>query len=621
MRKLLVLLILIIILVAINWFKETKAQDLTKLSDSDRETLTRLRQKTQSPVQQADNYQTPPLYGSTTPAQGPAEKDTTGILPTDSRKLEFDQLKPFGLELFEGPHESAPPDDIAAASDYVLGPGDNLVVSLWGRVEQEYTLTVDREGKLFIPKVGELIAWGKTLDQFRTYVRQKLSSVYSDFDMNVSLGKIRSIRIYVTGEVNRPGAYTISSLTSLFNALYLAGGPSTNGSMRDVRLMRGGKQAASLDLYQLLLQGDNTSDVRLESGDAIFVPVTGPRVAIRGEIRRPAIYELKGSETALELLALAGNPTPEAHLDRVMLERVSKIKAWEVVDLNLNAAHPETVSNQPLLDGDRITVYSIFDARKNLVAVAGKVKHPGYYERKDSTRVKDLIEQGQLQDYDVYYERADLFRRYADRRQEVIPINLTEVLHGNPEKNLVLHDLDSLRIYSLQEVDREKSVFIEGEVKNPGQYPLYQNMKVGDLVFLAGSFARGASRLQGEIASTDSLGNVSLSYLRFDDSSSLETKLKEDDRVYVRQIPQWELHRTVLLQGEVQFPGEYVLSGRDETLYQLLKRSGGFTANAFPIGTIFERRSIGANLTRMQLPKLLERSAPVVEDSTGKIEA
>ncbi|MEW6049673.1 MAG: SLBB domain-containing protein [Candidatus Zixiibacteriota bacterium] len=620
MRTLLFIIVLVIVLVSLNWFLEAHAQELSELQGIDKTALARHMQLSGKANPQSGNYQSPVIYDSTPPAAGPTEPSpAVPVSVQNGKMLEFDELKPFGLELFGGPAEAAPPEEVAVSADYLLGPGDNVLVNLWGRVEQGYNLTIDREGKVFIPKVGELVAWGKTLDQFQRVAKQRLSAVYSEFDLTASLGKIRSIRIYLTGEVNRPGAYTVSSLTSLFNALYLAGGPNANGSMREIRLMRQGKAVAVLDLYKFLLEGDNASDIRLESGDAIFVPVAGARVAIRGAIRRPAIYELKGAETPTELLLLAGNATPEAHLDRVMLERISGRKEWQVLDLNLNPAQPQMVTDLPLTDGDRVTVYSIFDAKKNMVAVAGKVKHPGYYERTDSTRIADLLAQGQLQDYDVYFERADLFRKYKDHRVSVIPVNLRQVLSGDPEQNLVLNDLDSLQIYAIDHVQRTKYVFVEGEVRRPGQYPLYDSMTVADLIFLAGSFTRGASRLQGEIARTDSLGEVALLPVMFDGSDSLRT-LAEDDRLYVRPIPEWQLHRTVLLEGEVQFPGEYVMASRDETLYQLLLRAGGFTRNAFPTGIVFERRSISRNLERLQIPKLVQRSVPIVEDSAGNLE-
>ena len=640
MRKLLLLIILVIILVSLNWFTKAHAEELGQMSDDDKAALL---QKYQSMVQERDvstpTYETPQLYDSTSlvrrpegqsskPVTRPTKDATTaqrtinqfeGSNGQDRSMQSFDDLVPFGLELFNGPRESAPPDDIASAGDYILGPGDNIVISLWGRVEGEYNLTVDREGKIFVPKVGELTTWGKTLDDFRTYARNRFSSVYSEFQLNVSLGKIRSIRIYLTGEVNRPGAYTVSSLTSLFNALYLAGGPNENGSMRDIRLMRGGKQIASMDLYKFLLQGDNSSDLRLESGDAIFVPVAGTRVAIRGQIRRPAIYELTHNETSLELVTLAGNALPEAHLDRVLLERISKKAEWQVRDLNLNPTSGDKVTDIELTDGDRLTVYSIFDFKKNIVSVAGQVKHPGVYERSDSSRVLDLVMRGELQEYDVYFERADLFRRFADYRTEVISVDLQAIIAGDSSQNVLLTDRDSLHIYRIQDIERDKFVFIGGEVDRPGNYPLYDRMTVGDLIFLAGSYTRAASRLQGEIARIDSLGNVDLEYIDLNDQTSLSAELDDDDRVYIRTIPEWRLHRTVKLDGEVMFPGEYVMSSREETLSGLLKRAGGFTRNAFPKGAVFERRSINRKLDQMQVAKVLENSAPIVQDSMGRL--
>lgn len=626
MRKLIVLLILVIILVSLNWFNKLLAQDLSQLSaDQKAELLEKYRtsMQTRSAAESSDSYQTPPLYDSQVVARlpEPATTQPATAVSTETGMLlpEFETLQPFGLQLFSGPRESAPPDDIASAGDYVLGPGDNLLISLWGRAEGEYNLTVDREGRVFVPKVGELSAWGKTLDDFRAHAQQRFSQVFSEFQMNVSLGKIRSIRIFLTGEVNRPGAYTVSSLTSLFNALYLAGGPNANGSFRAIRLMRSGKAVATLDLYKFLLEGDNSSDVRLESGDAIFVPVAGARVAIRGEIRRPAVYELTHNETALQLLTLAGNAMPQAHLERVLLERISPRGEWEVKDLNLDATGEEPVTDIALVDGDRLTVYSIFNFKKNMIAVSGQVKHPGYYERTDASRVLDLVLRGELQDYDVYFDRADLFRRYADRKIEVMPIDLGAILTGDTASNILLADRDSLHIYRIQDVEREKQVYIGGEVDRPGLYPLYDKMTVSDAIFLAGSYTRQASRLQGEIARVDSLGEVSLQYVNLTHEPDMATVLQEDDRIYIRTIPEWQKHRTVRLDGEVQFPGEYVMADRDETLYGLLTRAGGFTRNAFPQGAIFERRSISRTLDRLQIPKIMENSAPIYEDSAGRL--
>ncbi len=623
MKKFLFFALLVIVLVSLNWFKNLWAQDLSNMSEDQKKELIKLyKSKNPAPSETSEVYTTPEIFEKSVDMPAALSQHQQASLAQTAaggKKLtDFSELKPFGFDLFENASEMNLSVDIAAASDYVLGPGDNILVYLWGRVEKEYNLTLDREGKIFVPQVGEIISWGLTLEQFKARAQKQFSKVYSDFDLTISLGKIRSIRIYVTGEVQSPGAYTVSSLTSLFNAIYTAGGPNKRGSMRNIKLMRAGKSEAIVDLYKFLLEGDNSVDARLETGDLIFVPVAGTRVAIRGEVRRPALYELTGKETALNLLNLAGQPTAEAHLDRVMLERVSQKSEWEVLDLNLNAKTADSANDILLKDGDRMTVYSIYDLKKNMVSIAGHVKHPGYYERNDATKVADLITRGQLQPYDVFYQRADLFRRHTNNRTEIIPINLETALMNDSTQNLVLRDLDSLHVYSINEVEWVRSVYIEGEIKRPGKYELYDGMTVEDLIFLSGSFKRSADRHEAEIARIDFSGNVEILTVDLLNEKNRQTQLKEDDQLYVRRIPEWREDRSVTIEGEVKYPGEYALISRQETLYGLLKRAGGFTEQAFPNGLVFERASIDANLKRLKVDKLIERSQPIVEDTTGK---
>ncbi|HEX2897452.1 MAG TPA: SLBB domain-containing protein, partial [candidate division Zixibacteria bacterium] len=314
---------------------------------------------------------------------------------------------------------------------------------------------------------------------------------------------------------------------------------------------------------------------------------------------------------------LAGQPTAEAHLDRVMLERVSGKAEWEVLDLNLNPKSSAGVNDILLEDGDRMTVYSIFDLKRNMVSIAGHVKHPGYYERNDSTKIADLILRGQLQPYDVFYERADLFRRHTNNRTEIIPINLEQALSNNPSQNLTLTDLDSLHVYSIIEVEWDRNVYIEGEVRRPGVFQLYDSMTVEDLVFLSGSYKRSADRHEAEIARIDHSGEVQILTIDLRNPQDKKTLLKEDDQLYIRRIPDWKVDRSVIIEGEIKYPGEYTLMSNDETLYGLLKRSGGFTERAFPDGLVFERASIEDNLIRLKVDKLIERSQPIVEDTMG----
>src|SRR5262245_47892266 len=244
--------------------------DPNQLTDEQKaELLRRFQESTARPAQDSA-YQSPDFF-LTNPDSIPPTEDSARVT-TAARPGEltpFDELRPFGSHLFEGA-ATAPPDNIASDESYVLGTGDQIIIYLWGRVDQEYSLTVDREGKIVIPKVGEVVAWGKTFADLKKELKRRLASAYSEFELSISLGKIRSIRIFLAGEVTRPGAYSVSSLTSIFNALILAGGTNANGSMRSIRLVRQGKEILNKDLYDFLLKGDNSFDERLESGDVVF---------------------------------------------------------------------------------------------------------------------------------------------------------------------------------------------------------------------------------------------------------------------------------------------------------------------------------------------------------------
>ena len=619
-------IIFILLLVAVSWFKPAFCDSMSK--DELIQQYMNSEDQYKKAASNANKYSSPDIYGQTDNGNssvkaiheniGISKIDSLSVTPeTDALIEKSEKLTPFGYDLFNAPSELTQPSEVADAADYVLGPGDNIIIYLWGKVEKEYNLTIDRQGKVFIPKIGETTAWGQTLSGFSERVKNSLSRVYTDFKISVSLGKIRSIRIYLTGEVKKPGAYTVSSLTTLFNALYMAGGPNLSGSIRNIRLIRNNSIEQTVDLYEFLLKGDTKSDVRLESGDAIFIPISGPRVAVKGQIKRPALYELASGETATQLLELAGGPTAEAYLDRIMLDRISPDDERVVIDLNLNASVTEKIDDIELADGDKLKIFSVYEMKRNIVSVAGMVKHPGQFERTDTTTLRTLIDMGELLPDNVYYERANLFRNYTDLRVEIIPVDIKKVLLG--EFNIPLWDLDSLHIYSINEIEWKKHVYINGEVKKPGQYQYYENMTVYDLIFLAGNLKRNAYLTHVELAQTDSAGNMHSRIIDLTDETMRQTKLWEDNRVFVREIPNWFLHRLVTIEGEVRFPGQYALLSRNESLYDLIKRAGGFTLQAFPKGLVLNRRSIGDDLIRQNLPDIISNSEPLWEDSTGEV--
>ncbi|MFH2035651.1 MAG: SLBB domain-containing protein [Candidatus Zixiibacteriota bacterium] len=616
MRKGLLFSVFIIILIAVSWFSPARCQ-----VPNNEELRQKYYELDKQKVASEENYDSPEIFGEMPKAVEPVSADVKNNgddydTELTGSSISEKRLLPFGYDLFSSPSELTPPSDVADLSGYILGPGDNIIIYLWGKVEKQYNLTVDRQGKIFIPKIGEMIVWGLSLEEFESKCTKKLSQAYSDFKASVSLGKIRSIRIYMTGEVKKPGAYTVSSLTTMFNALYLAGGPNLRGTMREIKVLRNNEVIKTVDMYDFLLKGESQDDIRLASGDAIFIPVTGPRVTISGEIKRPGIYELRGGEKVSELIALAGGGTASAFMDRIMLDRISPNDEREVVDLNLGS---ESIAENDLIlkDDDIITIYSIYEMRRNIVSIAGQVKHPGYFERNDSTTLKSIIEQSELLPENVYMARANLFRYHSDGRAEIIPIALKDIVAGNYD--LSLQDKDSIYIYAIDEIERKNYVHISGEIKKPGKYSLFDNMTIKDLIFLAGNFNKEAFLSNVELARADLMGNTSIINIDLSNPIQAELELQEDDHIFVRRTPDWFKNRLVTIEGEVRFPGQYALMSKNETLMSMIKRAGGFTNDAFPRGTIFQRHSISEALQRQNLSQIISNSQPIKEDSLGNL--
>jgi len=624
MKKLMLIALLVLLLVCINWLKQATAQPIPMTGERT-DGRTALHPATVAGASTVP-YATPTIFESDSLATDPTVANTGKTIRRDSQFVDdtaagggqlvlpqAGQIRRFGQDLFENP-QVGEVNNAQAPEDYRLGPGDNLIISLWGRVQQEWNLTIDRQGAVFIPKVGEIAAWGLTLAEFERRLEAQLSQVYTGFKKKVALGKIRTIKVFVYGEVRSPGGYAVSSLSSLFNALYAAGGPTANGSFRKIKLIRQ-SQTTPVDLYDFLLYGDKKCDHPLQSGDVVFVPLAGPQATVRGSVKRPAIYELVGGEKISDLLALAGGANADAYLGRLMLDRISANDAREVVDLDFTRPDRPDLA---LADGDDLSVFSIYQMRQNVVWVNGQVKHPGTFERTEGMRVADLIDKGQLLPKNVYRDRADLYRRHDDGRVEIMAVNLDRALAGDLRDNIALENLDSLHIYSTDDVERKKYVYIEGMVQRPGKYLLYDKMTVSDLVFLAGNLTESAYMLSAELARIDSLGATTILTVPLDRRpQGLETPLAENDQLFIRKIPGYQLHRNVQIDGEVTFPGTYTLTGREETLYDLIQRAGGFTPKAYPNGIVFRRKAITADLERQDINTMVAIAQPYITDSAG----
>lgn len=569
-------------------------------------------------------YYTPPLYDSAGAPSAPTEKIPTS--DSSQRHENGAELKPFGFEIFQSAEASfAPIPETPVPETYLLGPGDQLLVNLWGRADEEFNLAVDREGKIFIPKVGEMVVWGMTVPQFETKLKARLAKIYSNFHVSVMLGKLRSVKIFVLGEVKRPGGYTLSSLSTFFSALYAAGGPTERGSMRKIKILRQNREVAELDLYDFLLKGHIASDQKLETGDVVYVPVSGPQAKIKGEVRRPAVYELKGSEKIWDLIALSGGLLPTAYLKQVVLDRLQKNDQRELVNLDLSDSSGET-GGFPLRDGDEISVPSKYQFRPNVVWVAGKVKHPGGFERREGMRVKELLNDGEQLEPDAYLPRADIFRTNPDGKRELVSFSVEKLLSGDTAANLLLNDRDSVVLYGIYEVERKKFVSIEGEVKRPGRYELFENMRLSDLVFRAGNLNKNAYLLKAELARVNPGKPSDVFYVPLDSVLSApgleaDPPLAEDDKIFIREFPDWREHRVVQISGEVFFPGKYALRHENETLYELIQRAGGLTPRAFIPGISLTRQAIAQILERQNLPALIANTQLLERDTLGNVEA
>lgn len=539
------------------------------------------------------------------------------------------ELPVFGRNLFKrATTRFAPVTMGPVPENYRLGPGDELVLILTGDVQEVYPLPVTREGFVVIPNVGRVSVNGLTLDQLRNALYTYLGQVYSGVMrgpeattfFEVSIAALRRNQVFVVGEVERPGQYEVTSVSTALDALYQAGGPAENGSFRNVEIRRGDRTVATLDIYEYLTRGAATGDVPLDQGDVVFVPVRSRRVEIDGNVIRPGIYELKEQEGLRELLEVAGGIEPEADLRRIQVDRVLPADQREpgvyrrVFDVDVARALGGEGEFVPLAAGDKVYVFAVADDRRSTLTVRGNVWAPGVYGHTPGVRLSELIERaGGLRD-DTYLGRAQIVRLDpADLSRSVIPVTLNGA--DDPE----LEEFDEVVVYSVSEFREQRFVTIRGSVNNPGVYEYQDGMTLRDLVLMAGGLRDDAHLLEAEVARLDTRPDrpgelTELIAVPIDSSYAVaesgaagsdgrgssdgvsarprapEFVLSRYDDVFIRQQPGWDLQRTVSITGEVRFPGPYSLERKDERLSELLERAGGLTPDAHPGGIRFLRR-------------------------------
>lgn len=425
--------------------------------------------------------------------QGPEELsrieagfNTTSFEPFAAAQRE--PLRQYGYTTFAADVSTfAPVDDMPVGPDYVLGPGDDLTINVWGPVDATVVRTVDRNGRIVLPKVGDLRVWGLTFSQADRLIREQLSRYFRGFQTSVTMGRLRTVRVHVVGEVCQPGAYTLSSLATLTNALFSAGGPTKLGSLREVRLLRNGHQVGALDLYDFLQRGDRTRDFRLESGDTVFVPTVGEVAAIAGEVKRPAIYELRGQQRVSDLITLAGGVTPSSYLKRVQIVRAQPNAERVTVDVDLSQYYlkGDRVSNPPVNAGDLVLIYRSDPRIYNTVKLDGAVKYPGTYELKPMMRIAQLLPADKLLP-EAQAERVEIARRRPDLSVEIIPVNLKKAWGGDQDQDVLLRALDEVAVRT--ELKAARLVTLGGQIVRPGRYVIAEGERLSAVLERAGGF-------------------------------------------------------------------------------------------------------------------------------------
>ena len=507
------------------------------------------------------------------------------------------KLSQFGYELFSSKVSTfAPAENAPVSDDYVLGPGDTINVLLWGRINQTLSLQVQRDGTILMPEIGPIEVSGLTFGQTKKLIEHRGTEI-TGLQVDVTMGQVRAIQVFVIGKVAQPGLYTVSSLSHVSNALVAAGGVSKIGSLRNIQLRRENHLIGTLDLYDLLLRGDTSGDVRLEPRDVIFVPVIQPVVAVTGDVRDPAIYELSGSGTLGSVLKMAGGVTAFGYAERVQVERVENHQRRVALDLNLN---DDAAASYPVKDGDLIKVFTVLPRERNVVKAQGNVNQPGPYQWYPGMRVADLVREAQEVSDHTFFDYALVSRREGpERKTHLIPFSLDGALSSPSDpNNLRLEPEDTLTIYNLRDIADVPEVVVRGEVRKPGSYPLTPGMRVRDLLYEAGGLKDTAARDRAQLARTEVEAGSTARYVRteLDLGSALEgtqdnLPLKNGDELFIHQASNWHPSWHVTLKGEVMRPGPYAIH-EGERLASVLRECGGFRTDAYPPAAVFIRQSV-----------------------------
>ncbi len=512
------------------------------------------------------------------------------------------QKKIFGFKLFHNRELNFSPSlNLPTPESYVVGPGDQLLIDVYGASQQAYDLTVTPEGRIFVPNVGPVQVGGATIGAALARLKSSMSRIYSGMSgpnpntfLQVRLGNIRSIKVSMVGELTKPGTYVLPSFATVFNALYAAGGPNENGAFRNVQVYRNNRLISTVDIYDFLSKGDQSSNITLQDNDVIIVPPVQARVEIVGPVRREGLFEVKQGEHLEDLYVFTAGFSSQAYTDRVTVRRILNNQR-KVIDVP-----SDQFNTFELRDGDEILIGEVLDRFSNRVQVTGSVNRPGEYSFEDGDlTVKGLVEKAQGLKPEAFVNRATLYRTSDDLTLAAESLDLKGILDGT-RPDITLKNEDLLFIPSRYDIQEAYYVKISGEVGAPGTYPYAADMTVGDLILRAGGLLESATNSSIEIArrvrdaNSGKLAEISTltidSNLELSEGEKLE-KLRAFDHVFIRRSPGFEREQIVKVTGEVVYPGDFAMANANERISDVINRAGGLSPFAYPKGASLIRRT------------------------------
>lgn len=507
----------------------------------------------------------------------------------------------FGADLFRNNNLTFEPNlNIATPVNYILGPHDQVDISVYGNSQVNWKLDVSPEGNINIPGIGIVNVAGKTIEQATSIIKSKLAAgnyaIGRGTNVQVALGNIRSIKVIMVGQLQRPGTYTLPSLASVFNALYAAGGPNENGSFRQIEIIRDNRVIRHLDIYDFLLKGDQSNNITLQDQDVVRVPTYRVRVEMRGEVKTPALFEVLPGETLQDVIRFAGGFSNEAYTALIKVSQISD-QQRRITDV------PEVdFKNYLPLRGDIYTVSRILNRYENRVTINGAVFRPGEYELDKGLTLSGLIKKAAGLKEDAFTGRGSITRLEPDNTTQLLSFNVTDVMN-NPSADILLQREDVVNISSIFDLKDKYTVTIKGDVRRSGEYAYADSMSVQDLIIKAGGFMQGASTRRIEVArrvtNSDPTSKSSpvAQVFTVDADPNLgkmqaDFRLKPFDIVSIYTLPGYETQRTIKVEGEVVYPGYYAIQKKNERISDIIARAGGLTASADADGGTLRRENI-----------------------------